>query len=91
MAGLRWGGPFNDEPEDNEEIEQAREEIEDLLDQAERDPFVALDREIEDNPLYPEYEDEVQDARFNAYAMMDDLDTWEAEESSDDGGGPFDD
>lgn len=85
MAGLRWGGPFDDEPED-EAMEEAREEIEELLEEAERNPFVALDHDIEDNPLYPEYEDEVKDARFNAYAMMDDLDTWDAEDAGDDGG-----
>ncbi len=84
MSPLHWTGPL-DEPDD-EEMAEARAEMEDLLDEARRDPFVALDHDIEDNPAYEEYEDEVKEARFNAYAMMDDLDTWEAEDAADAGG-----
>lgn len=96
MSPLRWTGPL-DEPDDDQ-MAEARAEMEHLLEEAGRDPFVALDRDIEDNPAYEEYEEEVEDARLNAYAMMDDLDRWEAEdaddeaaeEADDDGGGDFD-
>ena len=84
MRGLRWGGPF-DEPEDDEELQAAREEMEDLLDEARSNPFAALDDSVEDNPAFDEYEEEVEDARFNAFAMMDDLDTWDADDGGDGG------
>ena len=84
-------GPWNQLDEDDEEMKEAREEMEELLEEARRNPFVALDHDIEDNPAYDEYEDEVEDARFNAVAMMDDLDTWEAEEAAaEDGDMDFD-
>jgi hypothetical protein len=66
-----YKGPW-DEPEDDEELEAAREEMEEFLEEAERDPFKALDRDIEDNPLFPDYEDDIKDARLTAYGMMDD-------------------
>ena len=77
------GGPW-DEPEDDEELEQAREEMEEFVEEARRNPFLAFNHDIEDNPAYDEYEDEVNDARFTALAMMDDLDESEAEEAADD-------
>lgn len=88
MTGLHWSGPF-DEPDDEEEMQVAREEMEDLLDEARGNPFVALDNSIEDNPAFDEYEDEVKDARSNAFAMMDDIDLWDAEDAGE--GDSFDD
>lgn len=77
------GWPWHDDSdaEDSEEMDEAREEMEALLDEARGNPFAALGHDIEDNPAYEEYEDEVKDARNNAYAMMDDLDRWDAEDS----------
>jgi hypothetical protein len=86
MADWRVGGPFDEPDDDDEELRTAREDMEALLDEAEGDPFVALDDALEDNPAYDEYEDQIHDARNNAYAMMDDLDHWEAQDAADDPG-----
>jgi hypothetical protein len=65
-------GPWDEPDEDSEEMQEAREEMDEFLEEAERDPFKALDRDIEDNPLFPDHEDEINDARLTAYGMMDD-------------------
>lgn len=88
------GWPWNQPDEDDEEMEAAREEMEDFVAEAQRNPFAALDDDdVQDNPAYHEYEEEIKDAQFTAYAMISDLDEWEAEEADQDdgdGGGLWD-
>jgi hypothetical protein len=84
MAGWRLRGPFDEPDEEDEELQSAREDMEALLDEAQGNPFVALDDALEDNPAYDEYADEVHEARTTAYAMMDDVDQWEAQDAADD-------
>jgi hypothetical protein len=83
-------GPWNTADDEDEEMADAREEMETFLDEAKRNPFLALDHDIEDNPAYDEYEDEVKDVRFTAFAMMDDLDGQDAGDAGEDDGSLWD-
>jgi len=81
------GWPFGNRNDDDPEMDAAREEMEDYINLVRRNPFAVFDEtDVEDNPAYEEYEDEVEDARFTAMAMMsDDLDEMDAEDAADEG------